>query len=116
MAPLIFVVAFAGAMATIVDFNAVECASVSLSTDEVTPNSLHSAIVNQSFRGYKVLRAVPEDSDGVDTLKNLVSNTLLDFWTYPTAVLVPVDIMTPPEELQSLENTLREKVSLLLIS
>ena len=69
-----------------------------------------SAVVNQSFRGYKVLRAVPEDADAVAALKSLVSNTLLDFWTYPTAALVPVDIMSPPEELRSLEDTLKAKV------
>ncbi len=75
---------------------------------------MRTAIINQSFRGYKVLRAVPDTVEKLNVLKGLVEDPVLDFWTLPANVMIPVDIMAPPENLDALEGTLVDNVSLRL--
>ena len=72
---------------------------------------MRTAIINQSFRGYKVLRAVPDTGERLKVLQGLVDDPALDFWTLPANVLIPVDIMSPPENLDALEGTLKDNVS-----
>ncbi|CAG0918943.1 unnamed protein product [Notodromas monacha] len=66
-----------------------------------------TALINQSFKGYKLIRALPDDQEKLKVLRALVLDPSLDFWTFPAGILIPVDVLSPPENLQALEETLK---------
>ncbi|KAL7287595.1 hypothetical protein TKK_0018242 [Trichogramma kaykai] len=53
----------------------------------------------ERFDGFKVFRVVPSTDEHVDILKQLTMENGYAFWTYPTKVNQPVDVMVSQEKL-----------------
>ncbi|KAL9959382.1 hypothetical protein ACROYT_G032704 [Oculina patagonica] len=62
----------------------------------------------ESFEGHKLYRVFPKNNDDVKFLDNLLKagEDGIDFWTYPTATLDPVEIRVEPIAVQKLEDLL----------
>ncbi|XP_022254702.1 carboxypeptidase B-like [Limulus polyphemus] len=68
----------------------------------------HRSHEKRYYRGYKVLRLYPSNSEQLRLLHDLAEseNSELDFWLPPSSVSRPVDVMIPPERFHQIKHLL----------
>jgi len=60
-------------------------------------------LTNRSFRGFKVIRALPQHMADVERIRGMMNQPIYDFWT-EVILNKPVDIMVPPTHTEEIEN------------